>query len=155
MILGCKVTPDAYAHFTHWLMPLAGGKIILCLEGGYHLMSLSYSLTMCTKALLDDPLPRSEFGKYIKNSAVATVRKVIQVQRQYWPCLNFYVDLPKDNVLSPPDSEVGLSESKENELSSSAAITSSLSAADTSNDLASLDDAFAALKLNNPESAII
>jgi histone deacetylase 6 len=29
---GCKVTPMAYAHMTHMLMGLAGGKVVVALE---------------------------------------------------------------------------------------------------------------------------
>lgn len=29
---GCYVTPPCYAHMTHMLMSLAGGKIAVCLE---------------------------------------------------------------------------------------------------------------------------
>lgn len=31
---GCFVTPECYAHMTHMLMSLAGGKIVACLEVG-------------------------------------------------------------------------------------------------------------------------
>lgn len=46
------LTPEIYGHFTHWLSSLANGKIILCLEGGYNVNSISHSMVMCTKALL-------------------------------------------------------------------------------------------------------
>lgn len=31
---GCFVTPPCYAHMTHMLMSLAGGKVAVCLEVG-------------------------------------------------------------------------------------------------------------------------
>lgn len=35
---GCFVTPPAYAHMTHMLMRLAGGKIAVCLEVRFSLL---------------------------------------------------------------------------------------------------------------------
>jgi len=29
---GCFVTPTCYAHMTHMLMPLADGRLVVCLE---------------------------------------------------------------------------------------------------------------------------
>ena len=29
---GCFVTPECYAHMTHMLMSVAGGKVVACLE---------------------------------------------------------------------------------------------------------------------------
>lgn len=45
------VTPEAYGYFTHWLSSLANGKIILYLEGGFNVNSISHAMTMCTKPL--------------------------------------------------------------------------------------------------------
>ncbi|KAK8094738.1 histone deacetylase A [Apiospora hydei] len=38
---GCFVSPPCYAHMTHMLMSLAGGKVAVCLEGGYNLKAIS------------------------------------------------------------------------------------------------------------------
>uniref|UniRef100_A0AAQ5ZG93 Protein deacetylase HDAC6 n=1 Tax=Amphiprion ocellaris TaxID=80972 RepID=A0AAQ5ZG93_AMPOC len=54
---GYHVTPEGYAHLTHMLMSLAGGRVLLILEGGYNLSSISDSMTMCTSVLLGDPPP--------------------------------------------------------------------------------------------------
>ena len=54
---GCEVTTAAFGHMTHLLMPLAEGRLALCLEGGYNLDSLSNSYAMCVKSLLGEPLP--------------------------------------------------------------------------------------------------
>lgn len=59
---GCKVTPEGYGMLTHWLSALAGGKIVVCLEGGYNVNSISYAMTMCTKTLLGDPVPTPQLG---------------------------------------------------------------------------------------------
>ncbi|KAI1893009.1 hypothetical protein AGOR_G00139390 [Albula goreensis] len=54
---GYQVTPEGYAHLTHLLMSLAAGRVILILEGGYNLTSISESMSMCTSTLLGDAPP--------------------------------------------------------------------------------------------------
>ncbi|KAH8874924.1 Histone deacetylase 6 [Schistosoma japonicum] len=59
---GCPVgqlnlSPSLYAHLTHKLMALAEGKVIVGLEGGYYLDTLSESVCHTLSALLGDPMP--------------------------------------------------------------------------------------------------
>uniref|UniRef100_A0A8D8ZMH7 Protein deacetylase HDAC6 n=1 Tax=Cacopsylla melanoneura TaxID=428564 RepID=A0A8D8ZMH7_9HEMI len=96
---GCKVSPEAYAHFTHWLKSLAQGRIILALEGGYNISSISYAMTLCTKALLGDPLPLLESDLDINSSAVSAIKETISCHTRYWSCLKFLVALPETNLL--------------------------------------------------------
>lgn len=85
---GYKVTPEAYGLFTHWMASLAEGKVVVCLEGGYNVNSIAYSMAMCGKALLGDPVPRLDGGVGIKQpSAVETIQNVLSVQRKYWKSL--------------------------------------------------------------------
>lgn len=84
---GYKVTPEAYGLFTHWLSGLAQGRVVVCLEGGYNVNSIAYSMTMCAKALLGDPLCRLDGGAVHHSSAVETVQKVLAVQSKYWRAL--------------------------------------------------------------------
>ncbi|KAJ1674404.1 Histone deacetylase hda1 [Spiromyces aspiralis] len=48
----CLVTPECYAHMTRGLKTLAGGKLVLSLEGGYNLDAIANSALGCVKALL-------------------------------------------------------------------------------------------------------
>lgn len=91
---GCKVTPEAYGYFTHWLTSLAAGRIILCLEGGYNVNSIAFAMTMCTKALLGDPLPMLQNTHKINGSCIETIRNVLSVQQKYWKSLRFNKKLP-------------------------------------------------------------
>uniref|UniRef100_K7E8J7 Histone deacetylase domain-containing protein n=1 Tax=Ornithorhynchus anatinus TaxID=9258 RepID=K7E8J7_ORNAN len=50
-------TPECFAHLTHLLQPLAGGRLCVVLEGGYHLLSLAESVSTTVRTLLGDPLP--------------------------------------------------------------------------------------------------
>lgn len=94
----CKVSPEAYAHMTHWLTSLASGKVVLSLEGGYNVTSISYALTLCTKALLGDPLPLLTGSNVPCASAVESIKNVMRTQEKYWSCLKFNKALPKDNI---------------------------------------------------------
>ncbi|XP_037936783.1 histone deacetylase 6 isoform X2 [Teleopsis dalmanni] len=99
---GCKVTPEAYGLFTHWLSALANGRLIICLEGGYNVNSISYAMTMCTKSLLGDPIPPVQFNGNITRpptvaylNCVETLQNCINVQKRYWKCLQFNKKLPQ------------------------------------------------------------
>jgi len=87
---GCKVTPEGYALMTHLLSPLANGKIILALEGGYNLTSIAYSMTLCTKALLGDPIPRVSVNDEVDPVALKSIRDVMEQHSDYWGCLKPY-----------------------------------------------------------------
>lgn len=94
------VTPEAYGYFTHWLSSVANGKIILCLEGGYNVNSISHAMTMCTKALLGDPLPMLHTtGKAPSASCIETIQNVWSVQQKYWKSLKFNMKLPSFDAL--------------------------------------------------------
>lgn len=102
---GCKVTPEAYGHFTHWLLSLANGRIVICLEGGYNVNSISHAMAMCTKALLGDPLPSIMPQTFrINASCIETIQNVLSVQQKYWKSLRFNKKLPSFGVLSEKSS---------------------------------------------------
>ncbi|KAI4096168.1 MAG: hypothetical protein LQ344_001231 [Seirophora lacunosa] len=83
---GCFVTPTCYAHMTHMLSPLADGKLVVCLEGGYNLASISKSALAVTRTLLSEPPDRIMETKPTKAGA-ATVDMVRIYQSRFWPCL--------------------------------------------------------------------
>ncbi|KAL8903630.1 MAG: hypothetical protein Q9207_003805, partial [Kuettlingeria erythrocarpa] len=60
---GCFVTPTCYAHMAHMLSPLAGGKLVVCLEGGYNLASISKSALAVTRTLLGEPPDRIRYTR--------------------------------------------------------------------------------------------
>ncbi|XP_034471871.1 histone deacetylase 6 isoform X2 [Drosophila innubila] len=100
---GCKVTPEGYGLFTHWLSALAGGRVLVCLEGGYNVNSISYAMTMCTKTLLGDPMPTPQFGiassqrppTVAFQSCIETLQQCVEVQRHHWKSLVFGCKLPQ------------------------------------------------------------
>ncbi|XP_074873509.1 protein deacetylase HDAC6 isoform X1 [Carettochelys insculpta] len=84
---GCLVSPECYAHMTHLLLGLAGGRVVLVLEGGYNLVSISESMAMCTRTLLGDPLP--ELGPLAapQPSALQSLARARAAHCKYWSCL--------------------------------------------------------------------
>lgn len=70
---GCLVSPEGYAHMTHLLMGLAGGRIALVLEVRFMQdspISLSYGLPSIL--LTDDSRPSMPTYLSSPNSRVAT-----------------------------------------------------------------------------------
>lgn len=98
--LACNVCPETYALLTSWLAPLAMGRLILCLEGGYNLTSISYAMTLCTKTLLGDPVPSVDQALPVKSSATNDLNTVLNIQSKYWSALAFNKVLPKEDVFS-------------------------------------------------------
>ncbi|KAF2710887.1 putative histone deacetylase [Pleomassaria siparia CBS 279.74] len=88
MLGGCHVSPACYAHMTHMLMRIAGGKVAVCLEGGYNLRSIARSALAVTRTLMLQPPDRlaEDLGPP-KPSAVEVVQEVKRAHSKYWKCL--------------------------------------------------------------------
>ncbi|VVA21434.1 PREDICTED: histone deacetylase [Prunus dulcis] len=83
----CDVTPAGYAKMTHMLTDLSGGKLLVILEGGYNLRSISSSATAVIKVLLGES-PGCELDNTLPSrSGLQTVLEVLQIQNKYWPAL--------------------------------------------------------------------
>ncbi|KAG9510751.1 Histone deacetylase 6, partial [Fragariocoptes setiger] len=92
-----KVNPTAYSHFIHHLMPLASGKLVVCLEGGYDLEAISKASTAVLCSLLGDS-PEPLKMNVPSEAAKITMRNVISYQKSFYKCLAFDVDLPNDEL---------------------------------------------------------
>ncbi|KAK3267097.1 hypothetical protein CYMTET_24320 [Cymbomonas tetramitiformis] len=74
---GCNVTAQGFAYMTHQLMSLAGGRIVLCLEGGYNLTATAEAMGACVEVLQGcKPASWPDYGppKTIVEDAVAKTR---------------------------------------------------------------------------------
>ncbi|XP_029378662.1 polyamine deacetylase HDAC10 isoform X2 [Echeneis naucrates] len=91
-------TPDIFAHLTHLLMNLAGGKLCAVLEGGYNLTSLAQSVCQTVHTLLGDPPPRPANLDGPCKSALESLQCVRSAHRQYWTCLEHAADLPTCDI---------------------------------------------------------
>ncbi|KAK4228387.1 histone deacetylase clr3 [Podospora fimiseda] len=82
----CFVSPGCYAHMTHMLMSLAGGKVAVCLEGGYDLEAISKSALAVAQTLMGESPPKMEIPK-ISKEAAKVLAKVQAYQAPYWECM--------------------------------------------------------------------
>ncbi|CAF0704332.1 unnamed protein product [Brachionus calyciflorus] len=89
-----NITPNGFAQMTKLLCSLADGKVILGLEGGYNLTSISESMASCVSILLGDKCP-SLPPINAKPKAYETIRNVIKIQKTYWNFLKFDDNLPR------------------------------------------------------------
>ncbi|TFY78088.1 hypothetical protein EWM64_g5926 [Hericium alpestre] len=79
----CHVTPAGYAHMTHMLSGLAGGKLVVALEGGYNLDSISKSALAVAHTILGQAPP--ELAPLVASEiATETVWQVAVEQSKYW-----------------------------------------------------------------------
>ncbi|KAL3693534.1 hypothetical protein R1sor_007185 [Riccia sorocarpa] len=86
---GCQLTPAGYHRMTQRLMELAGGRVILALEGGYNLSSISESYLACMKALLGESYEEKVSAE---NSLLAStwslIKEVRKHLRPFWPSMS-------------------------------------------------------------------
>lgn len=83
---GYKVTPEGYARMTYLLSTLADGRVILALEGGYNLTSISRSMAACAKVLLGEEPTETENLKPIFAEAGESINNVIRELKPFWKC---------------------------------------------------------------------
>lgn len=96
----CDVTPAGYAQMTQMLNAFSGGKLLVILEGGYNLRSISSSATAVVKVLLGES-PVSEVPDVVPSKAgLRTVLEVLKIQMRFWPTL--------ESILSKLQSQWGL-----------------------------------------------
>ncbi|KAM7006401.1 histone deacetylase 7-like isoform 2-T3 [Tautogolabrus adspersus] len=84
---GYKVTAKCFGFLTRQLMSLAGGRVVLALEGGHDLKAICDASEACVSALLGmevEPLSQSVLDQKPCGNAVKTLQSVIQVQSEYW-----------------------------------------------------------------------
>ncbi|XP_062871881.1 histone deacetylase 7 [Trichomycterus rosablanca] len=86
---GYKVSAKCFGFLTGQLMKLAGGRVVLVLEGGHDLTSICDASESCISALLglEDQLPDDVLKQKPNCNAVQSLQKVLHIQSQYWECL--------------------------------------------------------------------
>ncbi|XP_067090995.1 polyamine deacetylase HDAC10 [Osmerus mordax] len=100
-------TPDIFAHLTHLLMSLAGGRLCAVLEGGYNLTSLAQSVCQTVQTLLGDPAPQPSELNGPCESALESIQCVRAAHKPYWDCLK--------HAEAPPISEPSTKRCKQTE----------------------------------------
>ncbi|XP_029947945.1 histone deacetylase 7-like isoform X2 [Salarias fasciatus] len=84
---GYKVTAKCFGFLTRQLMSLAGGRVVLALEGGHDLKAICDASEACVRALLGmevEPLSQSVLDQKPCENAVRSLQRVIQVHGEYW-----------------------------------------------------------------------
>nr|XP_045013988.1 histone deacetylase 5 isoform X5 [Jaculus jaculus] len=87
---GYSVTARCFGHLTRQLMTLAGGRVVLALEGGHDLTAICDASEACVSALLSvelQPLDEAVLQQKPNVNAVATLEKVIEIQGKHWSCV--------------------------------------------------------------------
>uniref|UniRef100_A0A671TG98 histone deacetylase n=1 Tax=Sparus aurata TaxID=8175 RepID=A0A671TG98_SPAAU len=89
---GYKVSAKCFSFLTRQLMSLAGGRVVLALEGGHDLTAICDASEACVSALLgiQDPLSEEVLLQKPNANAVRSLQTVIQLQSQYWQSLKAY-----------------------------------------------------------------
>lgn len=87
---GYKVSAKCFGFLTRQLMTLAGGQLVLALEGGHDLTAICDASEACVGALLglQEPLSEEILMQKPNANAVRSLQTVIQIQSQYWQSLN-------------------------------------------------------------------
>eukprot|EP00946_MAST-07B_sp_MAST-7B-sp1_P001067 g1067.t1 len=84
------VTPSGYARMIRRLKQLAGGNVVVVLEGGYNIPAVSRGLHACVAELLgvcevgEEPEGEAESAA---PSALADIQMAMEAQKPFWPCL--------------------------------------------------------------------
>lgn len=96
-----NVTPAFYAHMVSLLSGLAEGRLLVVLEGGYFLPSLSEGAFQTVRSLLNYPCPSLEHHKRVNPSVINTINNVKAALMPYWKCFkNTESTCTVDDVLS-------------------------------------------------------
>ncbi|XP_069555002.1 histone deacetylase 4 [Brachyistius frenatus] len=87
---GYKLTAKCFGYLTRQLMGLAGGRVVLALEGGHDLTAICDASEACISALLGnelDPIPDEVLQQRPNANAVHSMEKVIEAHSKHWRSL--------------------------------------------------------------------
>ncbi|MEQ2273052.1 Histone deacetylase 4 [Xenotaenia resolanae] len=90
---GYTLTSKCFGYLTRQLMTLAGGRVVLALEGGHDLTAICDASEACVAALLGqelDPLPKVVLEQRPNPNAVRSLEKVIETHSKYWRSVHRY-----------------------------------------------------------------
>ncbi|CAL8369720.1 unnamed protein product [Lota lota] len=83
---GYKVSAKCFGFLTRQLMSLAGGRVVMALEGGHDLTAICDASEACVSALLgvQEPLSEEVLLQPPSCNGVRSLQKVLQIQSKFW-----------------------------------------------------------------------
>ncbi|KAI5930101.1 histone deacetylase 7 isoform X2 [Manis javanica] len=108
---GYRVSAKCFGYMTQQLTGLAGGAVVLALEGGHDLTAICDASEACVAALLGskvDPLSEEGWKRKPNPNAIRSLEAVIRVHSKYWGCMQRLATCPDSWVARVPgaDAEV-------------------------------------------------
>ncbi|XP_004863180.1 histone deacetylase 7 isoform X2 [Heterocephalus glaber] len=94
---GYHVSAKCFGYMTQQLMNLAGGAVVLALEGGHDLTAICDASEACVAALLGntvDPLSEESWKQKPNLNAIRSLEAVIRVHSKYWGCMQHLASSP-------------------------------------------------------------
>ncbi|KAK1341229.1 hypothetical protein QTO34_017632, partial [Cnephaeus nilssonii] len=99
---------SSFGYMTQQLMSLAGGAVVLALEGGHDLTAICDASEACVAALLGnkvDPLAEKGWKQKPNLNAVRSLEAVIRVHSKYWGCMQRLAACPESWVPRVPGAD--------------------------------------------------
>jgi len=89
-----KVTPKGFENMLSMLLPLANGKVVCALEGGYSLEPSANAAAACMRILLGEKASE-DLNKTPSSEGFSDIKSAIVVQNIYWDCLQKEIESPE------------------------------------------------------------
>uniref|UniRef100_A0A8D2BAV8 Histone deacetylase n=1 Tax=Sciurus vulgaris TaxID=55149 RepID=A0A8D2BAV8_SCIVU len=105
---GYHVSAKCFGYMTQQLMNLAGGAVVLALEGGHDLTAICDASEACVAALLGnkvDPLSEDGWKQKPNLNAIRSLEAVIRVHSKYWGCMQRLASCPDSWVPRVPGAD--------------------------------------------------
>ncbi|XP_041855008.1 histone deacetylase 5 isoform X2 [Melanotaenia boesemani] len=114
---GYNVSAKCFGQLTQLLMGLAGGRVVMALEGGHDLTAICDASEACVSSLLGDPCDSVFQWPQEKPcpKACASLERVIEIQSKHWSCLQSLTQTSGHSLLDGPLGAQGQSEKDEAE----------------------------------------
>ncbi|KAK5856841.1 hypothetical protein PBY51_008409 [Eleginops maclovinus] len=114
---GYNVSAKCFGQLTQLLMGLAGGRVVMALEGGHDLTAICDASEACVSALLGDPGDSVFQWPQEKPCPKAweSLERVIEIQSKHWSCLQSLSQTSGHSLLDGPLGAQGQSEKDEAE----------------------------------------
>ncbi|KAF3847049.1 hypothetical protein F7725_004127 [Dissostichus mawsoni] len=115
--LGGTTSPPSFGQLTQLLMGLAGGRVVMALEGGHDLTAICDASESCVSSLLGDqsdsvfPWPQEKPCP----KAWESLERVIEIQSKHWSCLQSLSQTSGHSLLDGSLGALGQSEKEEAE----------------------------------------